>query len=496
MGAPPGNGIGGRAAAALLAVVLAACSPPAAPLAASSTAAGAEDEAATALVAAARAHAAVDRHEAAVRAYQEALARRPELADDLAQELAWQQLWRDNAPAAAHWFRRHLARAGAGAGREARRGLALALSWSGDQPAAIDLYGQLLAEEPGDGEARLGLGRSLMWDNRLQEGYGILRALEDDPAAAADDRRAGGDFLLTALDGYDMPWEARLETSHDSDGLDMLRAGARAGATAGRALLAQATSRWTRYRQDDHPEVTGWRFGAGAAAPLGPTWQLHAYGWVERLRSGSALPDGDGEPLRWTRPGGDAWLTWRPAPGWRWDFGAGAQPVETMSALAQRIWLRQGSLSCDRRLASGWTLSAAALRAAYSDDNRRWLTSARLTWRREGRLELAAGPALTWLDFERAGSGYWSPDWMRNVTLEAAASTRGRRWTASIAGRYGYEKEPGSAAISIGGISARWGWRLAPGALVVLDAGHARSRLASSSGYNRDHLSLAVRGFF
>lgn len=467
--------------------------------------------AAAGLLARARDHAAADRHGPAARDYRAALARDPGLFDPAARELAWQLLWREDAAQAAGWFRRWLASRPGGADPEARRGLALALSWAGEQDAAIGLYRELAAAEPADAGLRQALGRCLIWDNRLREGWAESRAVETaggaeavpeagteaDAAAGSPAAREAGRFLLTVLDEYDVPWQARFDHSHDSDRLDIARAAVTATLDVPPSLLLQALPSRTWYRQDGQPEVTAWRLGAGLVAPLAPAWNLHAYGWVDRFRSGAPIPaSGRPEALRWTQPGGDAWVTWHAAPRLRWDAGASVLPVESLAALGRRTRLAQGSLSGEWRLARRWSLAGLAQRAGYNDGNRRWLATARLQWRREGRLAWQAGPAATWLDCRRPGFGYWSPDWMRNAVLEGSAQTRGRLWTLRLSGRYGWEKELGAGSLTIGGWSARLAWRCRPGLLLALEGGHAKSRLASAAGYGRDFVSLAARGFF
>ena len=108
-----------------------------------------------------------DRHHEAVADYLEALANDATLVPTVAQEIAYQKLWREDAEKSIFYFRRYLARHPGQNDRNVRKGLALAYSWSGRQTEAIDLYRELVREDPSDGGARIGLGRSLIWDNRL-----------------------------------------------------------------------------------------------------------------------------------------------------------------------------------------------------------------------------------------------------------------------------------------------------------------------------------------
>ena len=157
----------------------------------------------------AREAAAADRHEEAARTYLDALAHDARLVPTVADELAYQKLWREDAEKAIFYFRRYLARHPGQGNREARSGLALAYSWSGRQSEAIALYRELVAEDPTDAGPRLGLGRSLIWDNRLHEGARTLYALEADELADRGGRRGATHFLLRTLDEYDPTLDGR-----------------------------------------------------------------------------------------------------------------------------------------------------------------------------------------------------------------------------------------------------------------------------------------------
>ncbi len=408
-------------------------------------------------------------------------------------ELAFATLWREDAAAAVELFRAYLLTPGAEADREARRGLALAYAWDGRQGEAIAAYRGLLAGDPADGEARIGLGRSLLWANRLREGRAVLREAEAGEAATA---RAAGDVMLTALDEYTPPLVVSLGATWDSDDLDIARLAATGTFTVAGGSLLQAMPARTWYRQPGQPDATGLRLGAGLVTGLGHRWALHAYGWLDRLRSAEILP-ATGERLDWDTAGGDAWLTWLPAAGWRLDLGAASQAVETYAALAARIERRQASLSVEHRLSSAWSAGLAGIAGDYTDGNRSDRLTARLGWRRDGRVLWQAGPVLNHLEFRTPyPGGYWAPERMRSAALEASARGRGRVVAWRLAGSLGREKEDGADAITVGGVSARVGWRFAPDWLLGFEAGHASSALSAASGYRRTSASVDVRAFF
>lgn len=454
-----------------------------------------QEPSAAELLARGRVHAAADRHAAALADLRQAVALDPDLLPDAAADLAWQSLWNDDAPGAVRWFRtwRNL-HPGAADDRGLRGGLALALSWAGRNGEAADLYRELLAADPADLDARTGLARSLLWSQRPRAGFRELRAVERTAGGAPAGRDAEA-FALTVLADYDVPLQARVDLSRDSDDLEITRWSLGGAAHLAGPFLLKVEPSWAFYSRPGRPDADARRFRAGIVGGLAPGVTLHLDAWADRFRGDAPDTYLAGAPtVDWDLGGYDGWLTWLPRPGWRLDAGAGRQAVEAMSPLARRVHLDHRSLSVDRRLARRWTATAALGHADYADGNRRWSWTARLQWRREGRLELWAGPAFTLLDFRAPGEGYWSPDRMTNAGLEARARTRGRRWLAEATARLGVEKETGADAFTTGGVGARLGWRLAPAALLSLEAGHSRSRV-TGSGYSRDYVGVALRLF-
>lgn len=422
-----------------------------------------------------------------------AAAEAPAAAPAQLREQAFSALWREDTAIAIERFRAYLATPGTGDDREARRGLALACSWDGRQGEAIAGYRELLAADPADGESRVGLGRSLLWDNRLREGRAVLREAE---AGDGDAARSAGDVMLVALDEYTPPAAASLAATWDSDDLDIARLAATGTFTVAGNRLLQVMPARTWYRQPGQPDAEGLRLGAGLVTGLGHRWALHAYGWLDRLRSDQPLP-ATAAALDWDVAGGDAWLTWLPAPRWRVDAGAGSQAVETYAAFGNRLERRQGSLSVEHRLSGRWTAGLVGIAGDYTDGNRSDRLTARLAWRRDGRVLWQAGPVLNYLDFRTPyPGGYWAPAEMRSAGLEASARGRGRVVAWRLAGALAREKEAGAAAVTVGGISGRVGWRFAPDWLLGVEAGHAASALSSASGYRRTSASVDVRAFF
>jgi hypothetical protein len=437
-----------------------------------------------------------DRHHEAVADYLEALAHNATLVPTVAQEIAYRKLWREDAEKSIFYFKRYLARHPGENERSVRSGLALAYSWAGRQKEAIALYRKLVKEDPTDGGARVGLGRSLIWDNRLHEGFQIVRAVEEEFAPETGPGRESSDFLLTVLDGYTPHLDLTVGASWDSDDLDIYRVAVTGTFTVFGNMLLQAIPVYELYRQPGQVEITNLKPGAGFVAPLARNWALHAYGWFDRFRSSEPLFGGP-EKLKWDRFGGDFWFTWIAQPRLRLDFGGTSKPVETFYALNNKISYKQVNLSAAWRFARRLTLGASGQAADYSDGNQKLKGGLRLDWRREGRWEIIVGPVFTYMDFSIPyPGGYWAPDWVRNGSIEASLLTRTRKMTFKLNGSIGSEKEIGTDAHTVGGASARVGWRFSPGWLAAVEGGYSKSSFASASGYSRTFGSLSVKALF
>ncbi len=397
-------------------------------------------------VAAARDAAAADRHHDAVADYLDALANDASLVPRVAQEIAYQKLWREDADKAIFYFRRYLARHPQGSNRSVRNGLAMAYSWSGRQPEAIALYRDLVQEDRADGAARLGLGRSLLWNNNLRAGMNVVRGVEDEFPADSRPGRQASHFLLTVLDGYTPHLMLKARGTWESDGLDTYRLGPEMHLEVLGNMLLQVAPSASLFQMPEQPNVFAQRFQLGLIGPLAHNWNLHAYGWLEHFRSRDPIESGAAEDLKWTRPGGDLWLTWLAHPKVRLDFGGASQPVLTYQAFAKELGYIQGSVSSDWRFARHFSLGASGIYGDYSDDNTKWQGKASLYWRRGGKVQILTGPVLTYMDFA--------------------------------------------------GISGHWGRRFADEWLVALEAGHGRSRFDSAGGYHRTFVELSLRAMF
>lgn len=445
----------------------------------------------------ARDHAAADRHHDAVAEYLEALADDASLMPQVVREIAYQKLWHEDADKAIFYFKRYLASHPGEDTPSVQRGLALAYSWSGRQPEAIDLYRRLVQNDGSAGEARQGLGRSLIWNNNLREGFRVVRAVEDEFPADFGPGRHASNFLLTVLDGYTPHLQMSVRSTWDSDDLDSYRPGAEIHFEVLGNMLWQVAPSVALFRMPDRPDVTAPRFQMGLIGPLAHNWALHAYGWVDQFISDAPISAATSEDLEWTRPGGDLWLTWMAHPKLRVDFGGSSQPVLTYEALAKELGFEQAGGSFDWRFARHFSFGLGGIYGHYSDENVKKQGKANLYWRRDGKVQIVTGPVLTYMDFKQPyPGGYWAPDWVRNAGWRIMLETRAGRSVFKIDGGLGLEKENGSDALTVGSLSGHWGWRFDDNWLGAVEVGHSRSRFDSDTGYKRVFLNVMLRAMF
>jgi len=216
-------------------------------------------------------------HHEAVADYLEALANDARLVKTVAQEVAYQKLWREDAQKAIFYFKRYLARHPDEVNRDVRKGLAQAYSWSGRQKEAIVLYRQLVAEDRSDGSARLGLGRSLIWNNELRKGYRVIRSIENEFPTGSAPNPESSDFLLTVMDNYTTHLGLHGTGSWDSDGLDIYRTTADIHLEVfGNKLLVVAPST-TLYRMPDKAKVLSPKMKFGLLGTMARNWSFHFY---------------------------------------------------------------------------------------------------------------------------------------------------------------------------------------------------------------------------
>ncbi|WP_167784654.1 tetratricopeptide repeat protein [Ramlibacter rhizophilus] len=147
----------------------------------------------------ARAHASADRNRESADAFARVLERAPQRRAELLPEYADQLTYSERAAQAVPLYREALAGVPEGEPRQRlRKGLALALLWSGQHLAAREAYEDVLERSPGDRDAQRNLARALAWGGQPQAAVQRLRELL---RTEADDREAR---LLLAQTQKDM----------------------------------------------------------------------------------------------------------------------------------------------------------------------------------------------------------------------------------------------------------------------------------------------------
>ncbi len=416
-------------------------------------------------------------------------------APDLREE-AYANLWNEHADRAVKLFRRWQKEHPDQMDTDTRRGLALALSWDGRQEEAREIYAQLVGTDSLDGEARIGLARAWIWDNQLAKGWRTLGSTETDLQLTPQSRNEAGDFALKVLNEYTPTSATTWRGSWDSDHLHIHRFSTLYATTFANGILVQTGPRVSLFSQATRPDVTALRWQCLVTAGLAQDLSFHGLGWLEHFRSRDPLP-GNTDNLDWMRPGADAWITWQATSRLRFDAGGASQPVDTYLGFARRIGYEQESLSCDWRLTRKFAVGASGIRATYSDNNRRLLGRLTASWHHEGFMEMDLTASYTHLDFTRPyPGGYWSPDWVRNGSLTAKVKAQRNRWTMTLEGSVGLEREAGAGATTVGGGSARLGMRVTSNWFIALDGGHSRSSFSTASGYSRTFAGLVFKGVF
>ncbi len=370
------------------------------------------------LIEAARVNAWADRHAAAAGLYRRAIEAAPQRRDDVLLPLAWQLAWR-GAHAEAMPLFREVADSIPGQRSEARHGLAESLAAGNRLAEALAVYRTLAA--PADIKARHGEARMLLWLERHDEAAAVYRVLlasdPDDRAARIGLARAlnhdGRHFAAVstyaaAVSGQTaLANETRVEraTALRWSGLEDASL-ATLGNAAGRdadelrhlltrevasSVRGEIETAWDSDELEIHALGVGWqqRFSEGRMADVAArSVRLEQNGQRTNghqlmLKAGTRLGNIE-DGLFWPALSlgvrdYDGWQTaawklqgkWVPADFWRIDIEAGNEVIENIESIDNRVTLNALSAGVDWRLAPRWgaTLGAAVLR--FDDGNQR-----------------------------------------------------------------------------------------------------------------------------
>ena len=336
--------------------------------------------------------------------YREYLRREP--SDSVATiELARQETWRGDARAALKVLDGYRERFGETVDYRIERGRALV---TGGRPrAAFEILEPLVAERPGDYEARLVLTLALSDAGRRRDAVGSVEELARIDAANPRTAEVHA-YVMAPIRSSVRP---RYEYYDDSDEVRHDLYGVEVGVELSPAAKVVASGSDTRVRSEPGSGLAPLSGAAAVherAADAGVVYGLDAAGEIEGRVGGAWIDDGGPELLTWLAalrltPSDAVGIT---LSGGREFFDVSARSldlgIERTAGRAQVRWSP----------AIGWTVDASGSRESYSDDNGRWETRIAVSdgILRRQLVNVDLGVASRWLWFdENTDSGYYDP---------------------------------------------------------------------------------------
>jgi tetratricopeptide (TPR) repeat protein len=316
--------------------------------------------------------------------------------------------------------------------RDAHFGLAQLRAWSGDLVGAARGYETLLADDPDDPRVLIGLAAVRNWQGRPGT---ALQLLSRSATRAPDDADAAS--LRDAIRRTTVPQVSVLQNySQDTDGnvnrwlmstARVTSGNVRASLTLG-SLAATDPARNSRRRL-----VEG-----NVSGPLGPV-TLSATLGARLLSPEWRAPEG--------RPAIDdrQLITWRATAAMpiasrlsatvgvaRWPFD------EIASLLGRALDIDQQDIVLDWRPIGRLSVTAAATRLAFSDENVRTGGTVRVTYPLPGGFSV--GAYGVGFGFDTKSTSYFSPAAFRAAELAAGWGRETPTWSASLSGGYGRQR--------------------------------------------------------
>lgn len=498
---------------------------------------------------AARAAAQADHNARSAELFQEAIAADPSLRDVVLIELADQLTYANHSPEAVPLYRELLAHKALSTDerQHAMKGLALALAWSGQHDAAIIVYDNILAEDPGSVSALIGRGRVLTWQRRYPVAQRDLnQALSADPRSA-EARRALAD--AQSLAGHHREALATLEPLAGMNDFETLKligrtqlwAGryAQAKASLDRALTARKGDKDTEalLRQAeiaDRPQteisfrvtsqsddtdirqlVASQTFGVSDDVTLrleyddsvflmsdGLSVRVNQPGAFGRLRisdvtelsagGGLTIENGPAETHQFFSY--NARLTLTPSDRLRFDFGAERSTPDNIRSILLDIRMNNYAASIDVGSDAAWKLALRGIYATYSDGNRRSWEQLEIRRRVAWQPNVFLGARYTHFEFERqVNSGYFNPN--RLDAAEALAQVWGRAGPVyyDVRGTVGCEDaQPGGSRL-VYSAQGQFTWVMTERLQLELFVNSFSSRASAPGGFSRTTLGVAAR---
>lgn len=428
------------------------------------------------LIEAARVNAWADRHEEAIALYQRVLRAAPQRRKDVVLPLAWQLTWSGRHREAIPLF--HESLIAESDPREARRGLAEALSGDNRLPEALAEYQKLVAADAGDLQARYGEARLLLWMNRYTEaeqryqamrrenpddkeatiglartynwsGRHFLAAREYEAAArkwpadetiktdlATAQRWAGADNLaLGTLNGISGDSAAALRRQIKIDSLRGLRFGATTSYDTDRLRVNSATLAFrypfdaTRLLQTSLRQVQLEQRGQHADGKELLVSYGDRFGAFDAPRGmiwptvSAGIRDYEG----WQTFAWRAGVKWLPADLWRIDLDAGNEVIENIPSVRNQVTFTSLGAGTEVRIHPRITAAASLGLGRFDDGNIRNRLRARI----EGLVLTQPRVTLGWEGLRFSNSkpdivrGYYNPEsYTENKLISSIETTR------------------------------------------------------------------------
>jgi Flp pilus assembly protein TadD len=491
----------------------------------------ADEASADAWIATAREAAQADEHTRSIDAFEHAMREDPSTRSEILREYADQLTYGGSGSRAVPLYREVLDTPGISVEEQvnARRGLALALSWSGQNRTALREYQALVAENPADLDALRSVGRLQSWRGQHRR---AVEQLENFLAKYPNDPE-GVILLAQALDWMGRPdrAEAVLRTH-----LALTPGNANAQRLLDALERSQRPETLFNYReshQSDNLRITGWELGQdfqfnNGLTTVGP--RFHTYRYDPQRRSGP--PDSSeifvyrpglharhrfNDAIEWNGTGwvdvidekhGDdgapftynTWFTFWPNDFFRVDVGSNRTTLDNEMSLRQNIKATYASGSVDVMPDEYWRITGRYRWGDYTDGNEQswWQGEAewQAPWRRP-RTHFAL--RYTGMDFKKQlNNGYFNPN------VYHSGEGRARVYDEVLPGLW-YHAEVSAGVEDSTGENSQFIWSAAGGVSywindwleVALRYGYFSSKTGSgggsSGGFDRGTGSLTLR---
>ncbi|MBW2577220.1 MAG: tetratricopeptide repeat protein [Deltaproteobacteria bacterium] len=401
------------------------------------------EAAANAWIGTAREAAQANEHTKSIRAFEHAMSEEPSKRSEILHEYADQLTYGGRGEEAVPLYREILDTPGISSGEEksARRGLALALSWTDQQLPALREYQALVAANPGDLDALRSVGRIQSWQGQhrraVEQLENFLTQYPNDPEGIA--------LLAQALDWMGRPDRAEkvlrdhlAVTPGDKNAERLLE-------ELERSQRPETLFNYRESHQSDNLRITGWELGQDfqfndGLTTVGP--RFHTYRYNPKRNNGPAVSSDIfvyrpglhvrhrfNDAIEWNGTGWvdvidekngdntsapftyDTWLTLWPNDFFRIDVGSNRTTFDNESSLRQNIKGTFATGSVDMMPDEKTRITGRFRWGDYTDTNeQRWWQAEveRRIWN-EPRVHFAA--RYTGMDFRRTlNNGYFDPN--------------------------------------------------------------------------------------